>query len=88
MKTVTDNTNQSRLFIEVIPESLGNDVIEIKSTSSNAIYRVDTVNGRCSCPAWKFKRGGTRKPCKHLLSMGITSIIRPKTPVLLSENQL
>ena len=52
-------------MIVVVPETLGQDVIEIKSESGN-VYRVDTVNGRCSCPAWKFRRR-----CKHLAEMGI-----------------
>lgn len=59
--------------VEVVPGSLGNDVIEIRSTSNpNVVYRVDVVNGRCSCPAWKFSRNGSRI-CKHLKAMGIKS---------------
>lgn len=60
--------------IEVVPESLGNDVIEVKSTSNpKRVYRVDTVKGRCSCPAWIFARNNSKgkKPlCKHLIAMG------------------
>ena len=52
-------------MIVIVPETLGQDVIEIKSESGN-VYRVDTVNGRCSCPAWKFRRR-----CKHFAEMGI-----------------
>lgn len=59
--------------VEVVEESLGHDVIEVRSTSNpNKVYRVDTVNGRCSCPAWKFSRNGVRT-CKHLRGMEITS---------------
>jgi hypothetical protein len=47
-------------------------VLEVASTSNpNVKYRVDITNGRCSCPAWKFKRGG-RTLCKHLLALGAT----------------
>jgi predicted nucleic acid-binding Zn finger protein len=60
-------------FIEVKADTLGRDVIEIRSLSNpEVLYRVDTVNGRCSCPAWKFARNGTRG-CKHLKAMGIAS---------------
>jgi len=60
-----------REFIEVVAETLGRDTIEIRSkTSTETTYKVDTVNGRCSCPAWKFQSGGARKPCKHLKAMG------------------
>ena len=89
MNLATKNPNQLKLFVEVIPESLGNDIIEIRSTSNpNTIYRVDVVRGRCSCPSWKFQRGGVRNPCKHLLSMGITTVINPKQPVVLNDNEL
>jgi SWIM zinc finger len=59
-------------FVEVLPESLGRDVIEIRSVSNpKTVYRVDVVNKRCSCPAWIYQRGPVRKPCKHLKSMGL-----------------
>ena len=62
-------------FVEVVAESLGNDVIEIRSTSNpNKTYKVDVVNGRCSCPAWIFQRGGSRQPCKHLKQMGFGAL--------------
>jgi len=60
-------------YIEVVAESLVNDVIEIRSTSRpDVTYRVDMVNGRCSCPAWKFSRNGART-CKHLRELGVKS---------------
>ena len=59
-------------WIEVNTETLGRDVIEIKSMTSDRTYKVDTVNGRCSCPAWKFSRNGART-CKHLEALGIKS---------------
>lgn len=56
--------------IEVIPESLGGDIIQVRSMSNpSKIYNVDVKNGRCSCPQWIFQKGGKRKPCKHLLAM-------------------
>lgn len=56
--------------IEVVPETLGGDVIEVRSmTNPKKVYRVDVVNGRCSCPEWIFQKGGQRKPCKHLKAM-------------------
>lgn len=68
--------------VEVLPESLGGDVIEIRSTSNpKKIYRVDVVNGRCSCPAWIFQRG-KRKPCKHLEAMGLQSMAKNENPSL------
>lgn len=68
------NPVQQDLFVEVVPETLGREVIEIRSTSNpKVVYRVDTQLGRCSCPAWKFQRGGQRKPCKHLRAMGFTA---------------
>jgi hypothetical protein len=47
-------------------------VVLFPSTSNpNVKYRVDVVNQRCSCPAWKFSRD--RKPCKHLRALGFTT---------------
>jgi predicted nucleic acid-binding Zn finger protein len=70
------DTKQPDLFVQMVPESLGQDVIEIISTTNpNVTYKVDTVNGRCSCPAWKFQRGGERKPCKHLRAMGFNAVL-------------
>ena len=64
---------QGKQFLEVVAETLGNDVIEIRSQSNpNKTYRVDTVNGRCSCPSWIFQKGKVRTPCKHLRQMGYT----------------
>lgn len=50
-------------------------VFTIQSEGSNAVYRVDVTNGRCSCPSWKFARPGAdgqRAPCKHLRQLGYT----------------
>lgn len=45
-------------------------VVEVHSKSNpNRMYRVDLTNGRCSCPAWVFKKG-ERTPCKHLRDLG------------------
>jgi len=53
----------------------GWDIIEVPSMSNpNKKYRVDVTNGRCSCPAWIFQRGGERKPCKHLLKWGFRQV--------------
>lgn len=54
-----------------IIEDEASPIIEVMG-SSGKVYRVDTVNGRCSCPAWKFSRGGSRG-CKHLKALGIES---------------
>ena len=86
---ITEKPVQKKLFVEVVAETLGQDVIEIRSTSNpDKTYRVDPVKGTCSCPAWIFQRGGIRKPCKHLLNMGITTVISPKQKVELGENEL
>ena len=83
---VLDSKSQKKLFIEVVADTLGNDVIEIRSVSNpNKTYKVDVVNGRCSCPAWIYQRGGIRKPCKHLKAMGFTETSAPKE---LGENEL
>lgn len=58
--------------ITILAGTYDRAVMEVKSSSSDAVYRVDTVNGRCSCPAWKFSRNGVRK-CKHLEALGIKS---------------
>jgi hypothetical protein len=58
--------------ITIIAGTYDKPVMEIQSSSSDAIYKVDTVNGRCSCPAWKFSRNGERT-CKHLRALGIES---------------
>lgn len=63
--------------VEVVPESLGQRVIEIRSTSNpTVVYRVDTERGRCSCPAWVNARNvnGKKPPCKHLKAMGLKSM--------------
>lgn len=38
-------------------------------SNPDKFYRVDVVNQRCSCPAWKFTRGHD-KACKHLRALG------------------
>jgi hypothetical protein len=46
-------------------------VVEVPSDSNPSVkYRVDLVNARCSCPAWKFGRGKTGGVCKHLIALG------------------
>jgi len=66
------------LFVEVVPESLvgtGN-LIQIKSTSRPGVtYSVNIEDGTCSCPAWIYQRGGSRKPCKHLRAAGFTETL-------------
>lgn len=47
-------------------------IVEVPSESNpDKMYRVDIINQRCSCPAWKFRRGHD-KLCKHLLALGFT----------------
>lgn len=54
----------------------GWDTVQVKSKSNpNVSYTVDVTLGRCSCPAWKFQKGGDRKPCKHLLSLGFKQVM-------------
>lgn len=54
----------------------GWDTVQVSSrTNPNVKYTVDMTHGRCSCPAWKFQKGGRRKPCKHLLSLGFKEVI-------------
>ncbi len=61
-------------------------VVEVKSKSNpNKTYRVDLTNGRCSCPAWIYQRGGTRKPCKHLRELGYVEIPRTQDQVEVQE---
>lgn len=59
-------------------------VFTVPSTSNpNKSYRVDVTNGRCDCPAWKFKRAsedGKRTPCKHLRQFGYTEDTKVITP--------
>lgn len=47
-------------------------VMEVPSeTNPNKKYRVDIVNGRCSCPSWTFQaKNGKRPLCKHLKKLG------------------
>lgn len=66
--------------VEVVIESLGRDVIEVRSTTDPEVtYRVDTVRGRCSCKGWtrRKKVNGRRLPCIHLIGMGIESDRQP-----------
>lgn len=56
------------------PTVHGWDVVTVPSNSNPDVkYTVDMTHGRCSCPAWKFQRGG-RKPCKHLRALGFTEV--------------
>ena len=64
--------------VEVVTQRNGRTytVIEVPSSSNpSKMYRVDVVNGRCSCPSWVFSRSkglGYRPVCKHLRSLGFT----------------
>jgi hypothetical protein len=54
----------------------GWDVVTVRSKSNpNVTYTVDMTHGRCSCPAWKFQKGGERKPCKHLRALGFKQVM-------------
>ena len=66
---------ESDIFSDTPDEAGKAIIVEVKSTGSNRTYRVDLTAGRCSCPAWKFQKGGERSPCKHLRSLGFTKII-------------
>lgn len=56
----------------------GWDIVKVKSKSNpNVEYTVDMTHGRCSCPAWKFQKGGERKPCKHLKALGFKQVMAP-----------
>jgi hypothetical protein len=63
---------------EVATDRQGNKylVALVPSSSNPSVrYRVDATNGRCDCPAWKFRpadSSGRRKPCKHLITLGYT----------------
>jgi hypothetical protein len=47
-------------------------VVEVPTSGNpNKFYHVDVTNKRCSCPGWTLH--GSRKPCKHLRSLGITA---------------
>jgi predicted nucleic acid-binding Zn finger protein len=52
-------------------DSFNDPVVEIVGDSGD-VYRVDTINGRCSCPAWIFSRKGSKR-CKHLDALGVPS---------------
>lgn len=69
----------------------GWDIVRTPSRSTaGKYYTVDVTNGRCSCPAWIFQKGGERKPCKHLRALGFTQVIRIadiKEPAKLSKAQ-
>ena len=59
--------------ITIVAGTYDKVVMGVKSSSDPEVtYKVDTVNGRCSCPAWKFSRNGART-CKHLEALGIKS---------------
>lgn len=54
----------------------GWDIVTVRSKSNpNVTYTVDMTHGRCSCPAWKYQKGGTRKPCKHLRALGFKEVL-------------
>jgi len=55
----------------------GWDTVQVRSKSNpDKTYTVDMTNGRCSCPAWIFQRGGDRAICKHLRMLGFKQIIQ------------
>jgi hypothetical protein len=61
-------------FITVRARTVTGPVIEVRSTSKpDVIYHVDVLNGRCSCPTWKYRRFGNERGCKHLDAMGLRS---------------
>lgn len=52
-------------------------VVEVPSFSNpSTMYRVDVVNQRCSCPAWKFSKevNGRRPMCKHMIQLGFKAV--------------
>ena len=53
-------------------------IVDIPSTTSERVYRLDIIGRRCSCPAWKFQKGG-RKECKHLklYGYGLGDMLKP-----------
>jgi len=54
-------------------------VVEVPSERDpSKKYRVDVSQGRCSCPAWSFQKGGVRKPCKHLRALGFVEQPAPQ----------
>ena len=63
----------------MFPAKLGRDgkpvVVEVNSMTTSKVYRVDLTYGRCSCPAWIYQKGGGRKPCKHLRSLGFVEAV-------------
>lgn len=62
---------ESTIFSDATGADGKSIVVEVRSMSNpNKLYRVDLTNGRCSCPAWIFQKGGVRKPCKHLRALG------------------
>lgn len=63
-----------KLFTHATP--FGWDTVQVQSESNpNKTYTVDMTFGRCSCPAWKFQKGGQRNLCKHLRKLGFKQII-------------
>lgn len=63
--------------IVIRPNQAAYAVIEVQSDSNPGVfYRVDVVNRRCSCPAWKFAKAHARL-CKHLKRMGFTEPLTP-----------
>ena len=65
--------NVSNLRTEVVTPKSGNPyMVALVPSESNPskFYRVDVVNRRCSCPAWRFNKGH-RAVCKHLRALGI-----------------
>lgn len=64
----------------------GYQTVQVKSKSNPEVkYTVDVTNGRCSCPAWVFQKGGWRKPCKHLVALGFHELANPYEPMDVQE---
>ena len=60
-------------------------VVEVNGSKPGRKYRVDLTNGRCSCPAWIYQKGGRRQPCKHLRALGYVEIDHGQHEVQVSE---
>lgn len=62
------------------PRANSEAVVATVRSESGREYRIDVSNRRCSCPAWRFAKAdahGNRKPCKHLIELGLGEPLAP-----------
>ena len=77
---------ESVVFSTATNQDGSNIVIKVPSNSKpGKFYDVDLTAGRCSCPAWVFKK--VRVPCVHLKSLGYYDVQQAATIQEIKETQ-